>query len=144
MSFEETVFVLDRSQAPETSDGGATLRANLSPPLKLEPHKRHAVYLDQLSAVASFNNVSPSLKGLADSALAETGVGEALAPLANRAIDSVGSYAERHVDAAIDGSGYYRPGERYYRPGEGHLRPHELQRPQPSTHVRPFHFRRVA
>ena len=62
MSFEETVFVLDRSQAPETSDGGATLRANLSPPLKLAPHKRHAVYLDQLSAVASFNNVSPSLQ----------------------------------------------------------------------------------
>jgi hypothetical protein len=61
MSFEETVFVLDRSQAPETSDGGATLRATLSPPLKLAPHKRHAVYLDQLSAVASFNNISPSL-----------------------------------------------------------------------------------
>jgi hypothetical protein len=85
-----------------------------------------------------------ALKGLADGALAETGVGEALAPLANRGIDALGSYAERHVDAAIDGSGYYRPGEGYYRPGEGHLRPHELQRPQPSTHIRPFHFRRVA
>jgi hypothetical protein len=61
MSFQETVFVLDRAQAPETSNGGATLRATLSPPLQLAPHKRHAVYLDQLSAVNSFNNVSPSL-----------------------------------------------------------------------------------
>jgi hypothetical protein len=61
MSYSESVFVLDRAQAPETSDGGATLRASLSPPLQLAQHKRHAVYLDQLSAVNSFNNVSSSL-----------------------------------------------------------------------------------
>ena len=58
MSYTETVFVLDREQAPGTSNGGATLRATLSPPLQLAPHKRHAVYLDQFSATNSFCNVS--------------------------------------------------------------------------------------
>ena len=61
MSYSESVFVLDRAQAPEISDRGATLRASLSPPLQLAQHKRHAVYLDQLSAVNSFNNVSSTL-----------------------------------------------------------------------------------
>jgi hypothetical protein len=54
--------VLDRAQASEVGDGGATLRAKLSPPLQLQKHKRHTVYLDQLSAVNSFNNVSEGLE----------------------------------------------------------------------------------
>lgn len=80
-----------------------------------------------------------ALKGLADGALAETGVGEALAPLANRGIDYLGSSLEKRVDAAIDGSGYYRPGEGYYRPGSG-LRPTA----HASHHIRPFEFKRIA
>ena len=83
-----------------------------------------------------------AVKGLADGALADTGVGELLAPLANRGIDAAANYGERRLDAAIDGSGYYRPGEGYYRPGEG-LRP-TAHRNAPSTHVRPFAFRRIA
>jgi hypothetical protein len=61
MSSQE-IFVLDRAQASEVGDGGATLRAKLSPPLQLQKHKRHTVYLDQLSAVNSFNNVSEGLE----------------------------------------------------------------------------------
>jgi hypothetical protein len=83
-----------------------------------------------------------AVKGLADGALADTGVGELLAPLANRGIDAAANYGERRLDAAIDGSGYYRPGEGYYRPGEG-LRP-TAHMHAPSTHVRPFAFRRIA
>lgn len=54
--------MLDRAQASEVGDGGATLRAKLSPPLQLQKHRRHTVYLDQLSAVNSFNNVSEGLE----------------------------------------------------------------------------------
>jgi len=62
MSYTQEIFVLDRAQASEVGDGGATLRAKLSPPLQLQKHKRHTVYLDQLSAVNSFNNVSAALE----------------------------------------------------------------------------------
>jgi hypothetical protein len=62
MSHTQEIFVLDRAQASEVGDGGATLRAKLSPPLQLQKHKRHTVYLDQLSAVNSFNNVSAALE----------------------------------------------------------------------------------
>lgn len=62
MSYTQEIFVLDRAQASEVGDGGATLRAKLSPPLQLQKHKRHTVYLDQLSAVNSFNNVSEGLE----------------------------------------------------------------------------------
>ena len=46
-----------------------------------------------------------ALQGLADSALAETGVGEALAPLANRAIASGTKRLESWADEQIDASG---------------------------------------
>ena len=46
-----------------------------------------------------------ALQGLADSALAETGIGEAIAPLANRAIASGTKRLESWADEQIDASG---------------------------------------
>ena len=45
------------------------------------------------------------MQGLADSALAETGIGEALAPLANKAIASGTKRLESWADEQIDASG---------------------------------------
>jgi len=82
-----------------------------------------------------------ALQGVADGALAETGVGEAFAPMANKLISAGTHKLAQYADDAIDGSGLYRPGE-----GDaGHLRPHShhILNRLPG-HTRPFHFRRVA
>lgn len=106
----------------------------------------HAIEKRAVGAVQTAG--TKALQGAADAALAETGVGEVLAPLANRAIAAGTSRLAGMADSAIDGSGYFRPGEGYYRPGEGdasHLRPSSHNHlDNVAGHTRPFRFRRVA